>query len=154
MDGWGVVKTGAKAEIMDGWGVVKFLRTMNFRWANSDFSPKYLGRGFYRKQNPPPKGLLRAKLRRAKLLKISAGTYSYALCPRWAPAASFAWFCILIVWLYIFLQPLLRHGRTYLFRSMWNSFVEVKNWDHPSKCYVGPTQPREVTPRQTGGLVI
>jgi len=34
----------------------------------------------------------------------------FAMYPRWAPAASFARFCILIVWLYLFLQLLRRHG--------------------------------------------
>jgi len=55
------------------------------------------------------------------------------MCPRWAPSASFAWFFILIVWLYLFLQHFQRHGGTDLFKSMRNSFVEGQIWDHPSK---------------------
>jgi len=58
------------------------------------------------------------------------------MCPRWVPAASFARFFILIVLLYLFLQLLRCHGKTAFFKSMGNSFVQGKIWDHPSK----PTQ--------------
>jgi len=57
----------------------------------------------------------------------------YPNFPRWAPAASFAWFCILIVWLYLFLQLSRRHGETDLFKSMRNSLVEGKFGITPQK---------------------
>jgi len=57
----------------------------------------------------------------------------FAMCPRWAPAFSFASFCTLIVLLYLFLQLLRRHGGTALYKFMGNSFVEGKIWEHPSK---------------------
>jgi len=41
-----------------------------------------------------------------------------AMCPRLAPAASFAWFYNLIVLLYLFLQFLRRHSGTALFKSI------------------------------------
>ena len=56
-----------------------------------------------------------------------------AMYPWWAPAASFAKFCILIVLLCLFFQLLRRHGGTALFKSMGNSFVQGKIWDHPPK---------------------
>jgi len=51
------------------------------------------------------------------------------------PAAIFASFCILIVLLCLFLQLLRRcgHGGTHLFKSMGNSFVQGKIWDHPTE---------------------
>ena len=53
------------------------------------------------------------------------------LYPWWALAATFALFCIFIVLLCPFLQLLCRHGGTALLKSMGNSFVEGKIWDHP-----------------------
>jgi len=42
----------------------------------------------------------------------SGAGYFRDSCPRWAPAVSFAWFCIFIVLLYLFLQLWRRHGGT------------------------------------------
>jgi len=42
----------------------------------------------------------------------------FAMCPRLAPATSFASFYNLIVLLYLFLQLLRRHGGTALFKSL------------------------------------
>jgi len=53
--------------------------------------------------------------------------------PPWTPAASFAWFCILILLLYLSLQLLRRHDGIALFRSIGNSFVEGKIGGHPLK---------------------
>jgi len=57
-----------------------------------------------------------------------------AMYPRWAPAASFAWFCILIVLLYLFLQLLRHHGGTALFKCMVEQLCKrAKFWNTPQK---------------------
>ena len=68
----------------------------------------------------------------------------FAMCPWWAPAASFAWFCILIVLLYRFLQLFRLHSGTGLFK--YESMVEQFCWrqnlgppiqNDPKKTYIG-----------------
>jgi len=55
----------------------------------------------------------------------------FAMCPRLAPAASFASFCILIVLLYLSLQLLRRHGGTALFKSMAEQLCRRQNLGPP-----------------------
>jgi len=57
----------------------------------------------------------------------------FTMCPRLAPAVSFAWFYNLIVFLYLFLQFLRRHGGTALFKSMAEQLCRMQNLGPPLK---------------------
>ena len=57
----------------------------------------------------------------------------FALCPRWAPAASFAWFCIFSVLLYLFLHLLRRHGVTALSKSVMEQLCRRQHLGPPLK---------------------
>jgi len=128
-------------------GLVKFWGWWNLSEHFQISPPNIWGGDFTSyEQNPPHKWQLARKMRRAQLSQISAGTCS-TMYPWWAPVASFASFYNLIVLLCLSLQLLRRYGGTALFKSMGNSLVQGKLWDHPTKM----SQKR---PKFGGGVIL
>jgi len=70
----------------------------------------------------------------------------FTVCPRWALAASLAWFCILIVLLYLFVQ---------LFASPWrNRIVQIHGEQLSSRQNLGPPLKDDTKRSKYGGEVI
>jgi len=107
---------------------------MKFKWTISDLFPKYLGGYFPMSKIAPPNGSCAqdaagvAVADQCRHLLIFLAVFSW-----WAPVATFAWFCFLIVLFFLFLQLFRRHAGTAFFISMAEELYWRQNLGPPLK---------------------